>query len=486
MNQILRTNVGCLIRPYKKGQNKPIERMTSIYDSVYHKYIPYAGFLIPYFGSNTFVTYNHSLDYLKANFKDYEIEEFPMTLYKPMSNKINLCGIKEFRPAQSQIIQEILRTKKKTNTWFVNLQTGQGKTLLSIYLSTEFNLKTMVLCFSDEILNQWKTAYLKYTDIEECRILHLTGKIIDNILSGDIDIAEYDVFLSTPTLLDRYGSTRMNYIKITDLFNLCGIGLYIYDEAHRNVSNIVKLGSITNVKYQLYLSADFGQGNYEKEMMYKRIFQNVQIISPSEEDQKSMNYTDIIVIDYNTNPSGFELTEPFNKYGYSPELYMKYQFKKKILINAIIKNIEMIRTKDTERRILILFINIEHVEKMYSILKEYFPNENIGRYYSSIPNDEKEWSKNSASIIVATYSSFSTGLDTENIKYVFSPNQCNKIMDNQAAGRARPLSDGSNALYFIFIDSGFKYCNRKLRIRLQYLNKTKSRSSQVYRIVYKE
>ena len=278
----------------------------------------------------------------------------------------------------------------------------------------------------------------------------------------------------------------MDYSKITELFNKCGFGLMIYDEAHRNVSNIVKISAISNVRYQLYLSADFSQGGYEREVIYKKIFANAQVVTPSEDLKRSMNYTHIVIVDYDTYPNAIEQNEPFNKYGYSAELYMKYQFKKKTLLKAMCQVIENIRKKDKERRFLILFVNIEHVDKMYDILTKVFPDEKIGKFYSKLPDEEKEDTKNNASIIVATYSSFGTGLDTENIKYVLSPNQCNKVMDNQAAGRARPLADGTNALYFIFIDNGFNYCKRKLRIRLNYLNETKSKTSTVYRLHYIE
>ena len=484
--EIFRSRLGTLIRPYKKYQCRGLEKSTSIYDKVYHKWNEFAGFVLPYAGCNCFLTYHLPLDYLKANFKYYDVDDIPVTRWKTFGRKINLVGIKEFRPAQSQIISEIERSKKESNIWFVNLQTGQGKTLLSTYLSTKFNLKTLILCFSDDILTQWINTYITKTDIDERRILHLSGKVIDNILAGAIDPDDFDIFLSTPTLLDRFGSSRMDYSKITELFNKCGFGLMIYDEAHRNVSNIVKISAITNVRYQLYLSADFSQGGYEREVIYKKIFANAQVVTPSEDLKRSMNYTHIVIVDYDTYPNAIEQNEPFNKYGYSAELYMKYQFKKKTLLKAMCQVIENIRKKDKERRFLILFVNIEHVDKMYDILTKVFPDEKIGKFYSKLPDEEKEDTKNNASIIVATYSSFGTGLDTENIKYVLSPNQCNKVMDNQAAGRARPLADGTNALYFIFIDNGFSYCKRKLRIRLNYLNETKSKTSTVYRLHYIE
>ena len=152
--EIFRSRLGTLIRPYKKYQCRGLEKSTSIYDKVYHKWNEFAGFVLPYAGCNCFLTYHLPLDYLKANFKYYDVDDIPVTRWKTFGRKINLVGIKEFRPAQSQIISEIERSKKESNIWFVNLQTGQGKTLLSTYLSTKFNLKTLILCFSYDILTQ--------------------------------------------------------------------------------------------------------------------------------------------------------------------------------------------------------------------------------------------------------------------------------------------------------------------------------------------
>ena len=483
--QIYVSKLGCIISPYRKRQSPLIEQRTAIYDKVYHKWIDYVGFILPYRGRNCFITYNRPLSMLSKAFKDYAVDKLPEVPPHNLSRKLNLRNIDSFREAQTEIINNIEDHLYKQRVWFVNLQTGIGKTVLSAYLSTVINYKTWILCFSDDILNQWVKTYLNNTDIDPSKILKVTGSIIDKILAGEIDPEEFDVFLCTPTLLDRLGSRRSDYGKIDDLFRKCHIGLMIYDEAHRNVSNIVKITSVTDVKYQIYLSADFGQGSYEKELMYKEIFKSVPILTPNEELQKSMKYTKLIIVDYNTYPNEIEKEEPFNKYGYSAELYMQYQFKKGTIQKAIIHVINSALKANDGYRILVLFNNIAHVDEMYLLLRDKYPNIDVGRFYGSMSNKkEKEHSKDHSKIIVATYGSFSTGLDASNIKYVLSTNQCNKVADNQSAGRARPLSDGSDAMYFMFVDNGFPYCRKKLKVRLSYLCKTKSKSEQPYHFTF--
>ena len=83
--------------------------------------------------------------------------------------------------------------------------------------------------------------------------------------------------------------------------------------------------------------------------------------------------------------------------------------------------------------------------------------------------NERESTREFANVIISTYKSFGTGMDIEDIKYVISLNQCNKITANQAAGRSRTLPDGSDSIYFIVTDTGFKYCRQKTKIVLEYL-----------------
>ena len=61
----------------------------------------------------------------------------------------------------------------------------------------------------------------------------------------------------------------------------------------------------------------------------------------------------------------------------------------------------------------------------------------------------------------------------EDLKYVVSLNQCNKITANQAAGRSRALPDGSDSIYFMVTDNGFKYCKQKTKMVLGYLSEQK-------------
>lgn len=483
---IRRTRMGCLVQPYKPRQSYQLEQNTGQYDNVYHRYVEYVGFKIPYNGTLCYATYNREYDFLKRALPDYEIMEAKYNEIRFFGHDIQLKGISEFKPAQSELIGSIDTSieAKNERIWFIHLQTAGGKTLLATYYATKFGMKTMVMCFSDNILRQWVDTFQNKTTIDPRRMVRLNGRIMDKILAGEISPYQYDVYFATPTLIDRWANSRADYMRVTDFFNRAGIGFMIYDEAHRNVSSVVRLVSVVNPRYQMYLSADFGQGEYNRELQFKSIFKMVPVLEPTEQVQRSMKYTKLVVVEYNTYPNSVEKEEPFNKFGYDGTSFMRYEFRKGILQNVILHIIKTFLNIELKHRMLILFMNIEHVDIVHEDLTKRFPNYIVGKYYATLPQEEKDYVKDNADIIIATYGSFSTGLDTHNIKYVLSCNQCNKVQDNQAAGRSRPLPDGTDSVYFLLVDMGFSYCRTKLKNRLFYLQETKSKDDCAYHYIY--
>ena len=489
---IYQSQLGTLIVPYKSKQLMAIEKGTALYDNVYHKWVEYVGFVIPYKGQNAYATFNRSNDELIRHLPIYDIENQPMITPKYMKHEYEIEGISSMRDVQTYMINQIESSKRNNNSWFINLQTASGKTVLAVYLSLQFRYKTWISSFSKGILNQWEETYQNYTNIDKDRILRVTPSILNKILSGDIDPNDYDIFISTLVSLSSYGKKNNDFGVLEDIFNMCGIGLFIIDEAHRNISNIVKINSVVNVKYQLFLSADFSQGDYRKEEMFKKVFKNTTLLIPPRDMRNSLKYTRICLINFNTYPNSIEANEPFNKYGYSSELYANYQFKKKVMIQSLIYMIRSLSNYNNladneiiKYRHLVLCSNIKHVDLLTEILNNRFKDHaKIMSYHGNINPELLNEAKNNADIIVATYSSFSTGLDTDNIKYVHSLDQCNKVQDNQAGGRSRPLKDGTNAYYFMYIDNGFPYCKNKLRTRLEYLRYNKAKDEKVYEYFY--
>ena len=473
------TTTGTRIYPYRKGQCRPLENLTSLPDQAYRgrKWNPVTGFLIPDSGDEfqgTFVTHLHDPRYLQELLPNYQIVYEKPTKKKTLNELMSLNSDITPREVQYQIIQGIIDNESKSQ-WFVYLSQGLGKTLLSVYMIPYFNTKTLIMCYNTMVLSQWVNTIRDKTDINSKSILYIeSGKLFDKILSGDFPVWEYDIFMCTPKLLTMYGK-KHGYYTLELLMEKMGIGLKIFDEAHRNIANIIKINAFTSVEKTLYLSGDFAQSDRRKQEMYYRIFHGVPILRPTEELMNTLKFTVAVVVFFNSHPSELSKASVYSKRGFSFYEYMKYEFEHEIFFNALWFIIDSISKTNKEGYKILLLVNlIDHVDILKEkVCERYGENFIIGKYHSEISESEKLFTKEYANLIISTYQSFSTGLDVSLIKYVVSCSICTKIDDNQASGRARPLPDGSDAFYFMLSDTGFPYTKKKLGGRLAYLKETK-------------
>lgn len=479
------TVTGTRIYPYRKGQCYYLENLTSIADQAYHgkRRNPVTGFLIPddeddpRFG--TFVTHLQDPNFIQNLFPDYQlINEGPSDV-RQLNHKLALNSDVTPREVQYQIIQGIIDNEEKSQ-WFVYLSQGLGKTLLSVYMIPYFNVKTLIMCYNVGILKQWMKVMKANTDIYFPSIILIdSGKVLSLIEEGVFPVWDYDIFMCTPKLLTMYGK-KHGFDKLNVIMTRMGIGLKIFDEAHRNIANIIKINAYTSVKKTLYLSGDFAQSEKRKQAMYYRIFHNVPILKPTEELMNTLKYTTAVVVFFNSKPTELERVSVYTKRGFSFFEYMKYQMQKDAFFDTLWFILDGINKTNVNRyKILVLVNLIEHVDIVKERIAEKYRDQYIiGRYHSEVPPDEKDYCTGYANLIVSTYQSFSTGLDVSLIKYVISCSICTKIDDNQASGRARPLPDGSDAFYFIMADTGFPYTKKKLGGRLGYLKETKIKGIQ--------
>lgn len=475
------STTGTLISPYDKGQCKYLERLTSKYNKTYFRRDEITGYYIeddslkePCFATHLFGT-----QFIQNLFLQYEVVKLPVKRGRKLGQFFTLNSDITPTDLQFHIINEIVTNHKDDHQWFVHLTQGFGKTMLSVYLISLFQVRTLIMCYSVDILKQWRDTFYKHTTLNTKRVLLIDdSKILQNIYKKKFPVEDYDIFMCTPGILISY-CKKHGYAKLSIVFERMGIGFKIYDEAHRNIANIVKINAFTSIDKTLYLSGDFGQSDKEKQRMYYRMFHGVPVITPPDEVMEELKYTVGVVIEYDSEPSVTDVASVYTKQGFSFYNYMKYQFTKKIYFDVLDFVLKNIFKTNNGYRILILVNLVNQCDQLYDIVRDrYGDKHTIGRYHGEAPSEEKDFAKDHAEIIVATYQSFGTGVDTTSIKYVISTSVCTKIDDNQASGRARPMPDGSDVYYFMFCDIGFEYSVKKMEDRLNYLKKTKIKKIQ--------
>lgn len=466
------TNTGTVITPYKKRQSVALERNTSMKDfGCKYKRIEVTGFHL----GDIFLTHHIPKFLIENDFPDYEvIYKPPMEFRKfPQGMIMNISEDYELEGPQFTIVDSILQDKINSR-WFINCPQGFGKTLISTYIISSLRLNTLIMCYSTNILRQWREKIYEYSDIDMSRVLTLdSGALITSIIEGEYPILDHNVFISTPKIIIQYAN-KYGYDKVASLFEKLGIGLKIFDEAHRDLSNIVKIDALSSIANTLYLSGDYAQASKYKSKYFYQMFSRVKVVKPDAETLNDLRYTRAIVVEYNTHPTPIEIMSIMKKRGMSIWEYMEYQVRKGMLLRVIdwiLDNITKLREPD--RRILVLTSMIEHCDLFHDHISERYPNYNVGKIHGNMDDDHNLSVKNSAQIIVSTYSSFSTGMDTNNIKYVLSTSVSNRVEDSQASGRARPLANGEDCMFWMLVDTGFERLVEKEQDRIEYLKNVK-------------
>lgn len=466
------STTGTVIVPYTKKQSMQLERLTHMKDfGLKYKWNPVNGFDMDGF----FVTHHFPLFFWKNEFPDYAIEyrDFVTQAFMPNDVSFDLSDDYEITGPQFGVIKGVLYDLNHTK-WFINCPQGFGKTFMSIFLMHHYRVNTLVMCYSTDILEQWKEKIEEYSNFPMSRVLTIdSGKLISAIIADEFPKDDYNVFLATPGIFTKYGN-KYGYENIHLLFKKLGIGLKIYDEAHRNLGNITKIDALTSVAKTIYLSGDFAQASKYKTMYMKRMFENVPILRPDDDVAFDMRYTIAAVVEYNSQPTDMDVVNCIGKRGMDVWHYMNYQMENGTLMRVIYWILDkIVSMKEDNRRILVLTSMIEHCDIMYDEISSRYDNIMVGKYHGENDPEDNKNTKNNAQLIVATYQSFSTGIDTTYIKYVISTSMSNRVEDSQASGRARPLADGENCMFWMLVDVGFERLVKKEEERIEYLKQVK-------------
>lgn len=440
----------------------------------------------PLTGEKRLCTYNCGKDWLATVIPGIDFERMAKNNILKLDSQFSMNL--DFIPneIQTSAISAVIDNGFKNA--FFNIPTGEGKTLLSVYLVSLLNVKAWATCYSTVVLHQWAKTLVEKTDIDPKKVLIVnSSKQLLKMATGDWDPHRYDMYLSTPKILamfaEKYGLDLLN-----DVFDTCGIGVKFYDEAHRNVGNICKINALTNVERTYYLSADFSQARPEAAELYYKMFGRIPIIRPAQSYIDSKKYTNCVLVRFNTHPNFSETGAVFGNYGFNGYNYMEHILHKPQFYDALRQVLIAIHkwSIDDQKgyRTIIMCNMIAHTDmlkqKVDELVDEIWgadPNKpHVARYHSDMPQEEKDEAMDFGDIIVTTHQSMGVGVDLPMLRYIMMLAPVNSIVDNQAAGRARRLKDGADCFYFMFIDDGFAYMTKNLEERLDYLHRQKIKS----------
>lgn len=343
------------------------------------------------------------------------------------------------------------RENKQRSQMSLNLNTGKGKTYVSIATIAYERIRSIIITYSNGWLKQWKDCVVEYTDIEAKDVYQISGApAIDMILSGKSIHNNHSIYLITHSTINSYASAH-GWDKITELFKVLKIGMKFYDEAHLNFSNMCMIDFFTNTYRTYYVTATPARSDEQENRIYQFYMKNVPSIDLFDEDEDP--HTSYIALMYNSKPTVYEASSMKNAYGMDINKYANYVVHKEAFHNMLKIVLDMVfRMCGREGRALFFFHTNEAIKYMYDWLWKNYPElrDKMGIYTSA--NEDKQSAKN-ARFILSTAKSAGAAEDIRGLKVavILAEPFKSKVIARQILGRTRD----PNTYLIELVDLGF-------------------------------
>ena len=463
------------VSPYEKGEEPHLEKSLEVYDWISHKVKLYCYDIqenVLYVPRSTSISMLQCMFHTK-NYRDdsmFDIAKIGFQLkVKPRDDKQFkairfLSGVREYSK---------ISYSSRLN---LELDTGVGKTYCTIASIWHFKQRTAIILHLNRLVKQWKERIIQYTDISEKEIYVIKGRAsINKILRKKQNVKNYKIFLISHRTISSYAENE-GWEKVQKLFEILQIGIKVYDEAHLEFKNIIKVDLHTNVRKTFYLTATAGRSDKGENILYRKVLGSAPTLSikiPQEERN-----TIALIIKINTLINKIMENSLTTMRGLNSVKYLRYLFSEKgkpELFRAI--TIALNTVEDFDGQFVILVGLRENANIMKDFIEENFDKykDNVGIVDSDIKMEDQEVEEKKK-IIVTTFKSFGTGLDLSNIiSIIMVEPYSSDIIARQLIGRLRnkkgvyiEIFDKSiekRCRQFDEVQDEISNCNKKVIIR---------------------
>ena len=348
-------------------------------------------------GETTFPAYRESSNKLYVPHY-YGVEQFgpPKEIKISEGTDINLDFTGQLRENQELVVKTYVDYVKKAGYGggLIELPCGAGKTVDGLKIIYELKKKTFIIVHKEFLMNQWIERIQQF--LPKARIGKLQGQIID------IDDKDIVIGMLQSLSMKEYPAS---------LFE--SFGLTIIDEVH-HISSEVFSNSLFKLvtKYMLGLSATMNRKDGTTKV-FKMFLGDVIFKGKREEEREVV----VRAIDYYVNDEEFnhEVTDFRGNPAYSTmisklcEYNRRSEFILKILSDMLIEN--------PNQQIMIIGHNKNLLKYLYDAIK----HRNIASvgYYVGGMKETALKETESKTIVVATFSMASEGLDIKSLTTLF-------------------------------------------------------------------
>lgn len=344
----------------------------------------------------------------------------------------------------------------------LDLPVGEGKTYLALKAVSIMGMKANIFVHKQSMIeNPWIKDILKFTDIkrEEIGIIQGSESIEEIIKNKD----KYKIFITMHRTFTVSMTGKNNgYESVNRLYNECGIGLNIIDEAHTEICSCFWIAMYSEPKYTLYLTATLGRTNYSEEKIFSKLMPvHYSFTSCNGYDRKK--FITYRKRNFKSNPPANWMTLIEQQKGVHIPYYCNYLIENeeayKLLKTNVLAAVEEARNNYFKMHnkypvIVILLGKLELIKKMTSSLSEVY--ESIGQFNGLVPAKDKI-SELKKEIVLSTHKSMDSATDAK-IDYIINCIPVSSdIMVNQILGRIRynPSEPDNEYGVYDIVDTSF-------------------------------
>lgn len=467
MSDIYVRHTSVIITDYNLGDCFYIEKSLSYWDKVYFRHVPY-------------FIYNEERRELRLprGIDIIRLQKF----YNKSANLIKECDpyqevsfklkVEPRDNIQKKAISFLLGIGDfyYTNTHSqlsLNLNTGDGKTYCCIAAMTQLGMRTIIVTHKDSIKLQWLKSLIDFTTLDDKLICNFdsTNKMETYLKK---DTIKEKVFLINHRSLHSYAK-KHGWEGLSDFFKHMKFGLKIYDEAHKEFANILKVDAYTNTKKTFYVTANFGQSDHEKEKIFSNAFANVMKFGVETLIGKRRHIVYMAYF-FNTFPFPEDMKNIRGPMGFNRNEYCDYQVEHGVLFD-LCTQISLSYMNKKPYKILILFSKISAVDSYYEYITKEIKDKKIVPIHSNVPDEYRSMIPE-ADIIISTPMSIGTGDDIKGLGCVIMTEPySSKITANQVSGRLRDLGNEDDCFYIEPVDIGFPHTIKMYKERLRFFKK---------------
>ena len=329
----------------------------------------------------------------------------------------------------------------------IDLNTGKGKTYISMRVATELKMPTAIIVLP-RYIDKWIGDVKKNTTVKDEDIYVVRGK--DSLTRLLEDDKQYDFVIFSLNTLRNYITAIDNGeldtdIRAEDILSKLGLGMVINDEVHQNFHAVYMTTIRLNPAKVVALSATLDNLNTKVSQMYNTLY-------PS--DYRCGNlvkfdpYAIVVAVSYNLdNPKAVNCT---GYKGYSHVMFEQYLMRRSMFRNMYIDmilhytKIGYVDRRTKGSKCLILVQTVALATLLTNYLNHKLNGVVVKRYVEEDPYDNIM----DADITVSTNQSAGAALDIPQLITVIQTVSMRSLQGNvQALGRLREIK-GTDVMYY--------------------------------------